>query len=210
MLEGRDVLRGGTAAGLPAERLLELCETFGTAGAQVDLAQLETRDAPALQALRRRAEERGLFLELSVRGNALEDEAAFARAAEVSHALGVTRWRTALVYARRYEDFHSRDEWDAFLARWRTLLPRAALWLEREGLVAGIENHKDLLAEELAALLGEVGRPALGVCLDLGNNLALLEDPLDTVRALAPFTVTTHVKDMAVRRRASGFELSEV
>lgn len=210
MLQGKDVLRGGTAAGLPAERLLELCQAFGAAGAQVDLAQVEALDPPSLHALRHDAEQRGLFLELSVRGPALEDEAAFARAARVSRALGITRWRTALVYARRYEDFHTREQWEAFLARWRGLLPRAASWLERAGLAAGIENHKDLLAGEMADLLREVGSPALGACLDIGNNLALLEDPMETVETLAPFAITTHVKDMAVQRAEAGFLLSEV
>jgi sugar phosphate isomerase/epimerase len=210
MLQGRDVLRGGTAAGLPAMRLVELCHEFGAAGAQLDHAQLETLDGESLRALRRAAEERGLFLELSLRGHALEDESAFAAAAAVSRALGITRWRTALVYARRYEDFHDRDEWEAFLARWRAQLPRAASWLEREGIEAGIENHKDLTAAEQAALLREVGSPALGACLDLGNNLALLEDPMETVETLAPYVVTTHLKDMAVRPSAHGFELAEV
>jgi sugar phosphate isomerase/epimerase len=210
MLEGRDVLRGGTAAGLPARRLVELCHAFGAAGAQVDFAQVESLDLPSLRDLRRVAEERGLFLELSVRWPVLEDEAGFGRAAWIAQVLGATRWRTALVYARRYEDFHSREEWNAFLERWRVLLPRAAGWLEREGIEAGIENHKDLLASELADLLREVGRPSLGACLDMGNNLALLEDPMDTVETLAPYVVTTHLKDMAVRPSARGFDLSEV
>jgi sugar phosphate isomerase/epimerase len=210
MLRGRDVLRGGTAQGLPAVRLLELCASFGTGGAQIDLAQLESLDAPSLRALRGAAEAGGLFVELSVPARAIEDEADFARAAAISRALGAKRWRTALVYARRYEDFQDRDEWDAFLARWRGLLPRAASWLEREGIEAGIENHKDLLAGELADLLHSVGRPSVGVCLDLGNNLALLEDPMETVETLAPYVVTTHVKDMAVRPWERGFELSEV
>ncbi len=46
--------------------------------------------------------------------------------------------------------------------------------------------------------------------MDFGNNLALLEDPDETIALLAPFAVTTHLKDMAVRRTADGFELSEV
>jgi sugar phosphate isomerase/epimerase len=50
----------------------------------------------------------------------------------------------------------------------------------------------------------------VGVCLDTGNNNALLDDPLETARALAPWTLTVHLKDMGVEESADGFLLSEV
>src|SRR5690606_8573612 len=43
-----------------------------------------------------------------------------------------------------------------------------------------------------------------------GNNIALIEDPMEVVHALAPYTITTHVKDMGVREYEDGFLLSEV
>ncbi|HLH27806.1 MAG TPA: hypothetical protein VKW77_02755, partial [Acidimicrobiales bacterium] len=52
--------------------------------------------------------------------------------------------------------------------------------------------------------------PLLGVCVDLGNNLALLETPEETVRTLAPHALSTHVKDMGVEEYPDGFLLSEV
>jgi sugar phosphate isomerase/epimerase len=210
MLRGKDVLRGGTAAGLPAEPFIELCHSFGASGCQVDLAQLGSAAPDRLKALRSAVEKHGLYLELSVPANSLEDEDAFARAAAVSRALGATLWRVALLYGRRYEDFRGLDQWRTFAARWRAALPRAAGWLEREGLRAGIENHKDFTAPELADLLRSVGSGHLGACVDFGNNLALLEDPMETVETLAPFAVSTHLKDMAVRPCERGFELSEV
>ena len=90
------------------------------------------------------------------------------------------------------------------------MLPRAKGALERHRLPVGIENHKDWQAEELVALIRSVDSRYLGACVDFGNNVALLEDPLETTRALAPYAVTTHLKDMAVRPYESGFELSEV
>jgi len=45
---------------------------------------------------------------------------------------------------------------------------------------------------------------------DFGNNIALLEDPLDVVQALAPFAFSVHLKDMAVEMTEEGFLLSEV
>lgn len=210
MLRGRDVLRGGDASGLPALPFVELCQSFGASGCQMDLAQLGAAEPSLLAAVRAAVERRGLFLELSVPAKSLEDEEAFARVAAVSRALGVTLWRVALVYGRRYEDFARMEDWRAFGSRWRAALPRAATWLEREGLQAGIENHKDFLAPEMAEIFRAIGSPHLGACVDFGNNLSLLEDPMTTVEMLAPYAVTTHLKDMAVRPCEGGFELSEV
>ena len=210
MLQGRDVLRGGNAAGLPASDFVELVHSFGASGGQIDLAQLGSAEGPALGRVREALERHGLFVELSVPARSLEDAAAFARGASVARALGARRLRVALLSGRRYEDFHRMDDWRAYVDRWRTALPRAAGWLEKEKLQAGIENHKDYLGTELAELLRRIGSAHLGACVDFGNNLALLEDPLATVEALAPYAVTSHLKDMAVRPYENGFELSEV
>src|SRR5262249_33364110 len=73
-----------------------------------------------------------------------------------------------------------------------------------------IENHKDFRSEELIGILRKLNSPHVGVCVDFGNNIALLEDPMEVVEALAPFALTTHVKDTAVEEYDRGFLLSEV
>jgi sugar phosphate isomerase/epimerase len=50
----------------------------------------------------------------------------------------------------------------------------------------------------------------LGVCIDTGNNISLLDDPIEVVRAFAPYAVATHVKDMGVSEYPDGFLLSEM
>jgi sugar phosphate isomerase/epimerase len=210
MLRGRDVLRGGNASGLPALEFVELVHSFGGAGCQMDLAQLASTEAAELKRVREALERRNLFAELSVPARSLEDAEAFARVAAAARGLVARRLRVALLSGRRYEDFHRMEDWRGYVERWRKALPAAAGWLEREDLQAGIENHKDYLGTELADVLRRVGSRHLGACVDFGNNLSLLEDPMATVEALAPFAVTTHLKDMAVRPYEGGFELSEV
>jgi sugar phosphate isomerase/epimerase len=73
-----------------------------------------------------------------------------------------------------------------------------------------VENHKDYRSDEFAELLRRIGSPYVGACVDTGNNLALLEPPLETVEALAPFAFSCHLKDMAVEPCPEGFLLSEV
>ncbi|UPG72761.1 sugar phosphate isomerase/epimerase [Roseomonas gilardii subsp. gilardii] len=84
------------------------------------------------------------------------------------------------------------------------LLRRLADAAGEQGVVLAIENHLDMLAEELAELLERVDSPWLGVCLDTANNVRLGEDALAVVRRLAPWARATHVKDVAPQPGAEG------
>jgi sugar phosphate isomerase/epimerase len=44
----------------------------------------------------------------------------------------------------------------------------------------------------------------------VGNSFTLLEDPLDTARAFAPWAFTVHFKDQAVRENPEGFWFADV
>lgn len=66
-----------------------------------------------------------------------------------------------------------------------------------QNVVLAIENHTDLLADELIQVLDDAASPWLGVCLDTGNNLRMFEDPVEVAEKLAPWTRATHVKDLA-------------
>lgn len=209
MLQGRDILKT-TAAGLPADGLFDLCERFWAGGIQLDLSQLESGEAEYLKRLRARVEKAGAWLELSVPSKHLESPEAYGAMAATAQALGVDRIRVALLYGRRYETFKTRDEWLAFETRWRRQLDAMKPVIERYPISVGIENHKDFTAAELAGVLKRLDSAKIGACVDFGNNVSLLEDPIATIRTLAPYAVTTHVKDMAVRPSHGGFDLSEV
>ncbi|MGH7210794.1 MAG: sugar phosphate isomerase/epimerase family protein [Acetobacteraceae bacterium] len=87
--------------------------------------------------------------------------------------------------------------WAEHKAKLVAMLQRLCVPAERAGVVMAIENHIDLLGEEMAELIEAVGSPWLGVCLDTGNNLRLCEDPMAVARRLAPFARATHVKSLA-------------
>jgi 3-oxoisoapionate decarboxylase len=81
----------------------------------------------------------------------------------------------------------------------RTL--RAVASLARElGIRVAVENHGgvDLLARELRWLVEEVGPDAVGVCLDTGNPAYGGEDPVLSLEILAPYVVSSHVRDTRV------------
>ena len=82
--------------------------------------------------------------------------------------------------------------------------------LQRHALKLAIENHKDLTVEELSQLMRRISSEWIGVNVDTGNNLALLDDPYETIDALAPYALSVHLKDMALQESDDGFLLSEV
>src|SRR5262249_14368308 len=98
----------------------------------------------------------------------------------------------------------------AFAGRGWASLGLAEPVAARQGIRLAVENHKDWRADELLGMLKRLDSAHVGVCVDTGNSIALLEEPLEVVRAYAPWAFTTHFKDMAVTEYESGFLLAEV
>ncbi|MEJ7710892.1 MAG: hypothetical protein WKF84_13765 [Pyrinomonadaceae bacterium] len=80
----------------------------------MDFAQLSSTEPDYLKTTRAALEQHGMFLELSISGQVLDDREAFARAARVAHQLGVSRLRAALLSGRRYENFQELAKWKQF------------------------------------------------------------------------------------------------
>jgi sugar phosphate isomerase/epimerase len=73
------------------------------------------------------------------------------------------------------------------------------------GIKLAIENHAgDLQGRELAALIREAGPEYVGACIDPGNSVWANEDPMVTLDYLAPYVVTSHVRDSSVWPHPSG------
>lgn len=73
------------------------------------------------------------------------------------------------------------------------------------GLKIAIENHAgDMQARELKMLIEGAGKEYVGACLDSGNPLWTIEDPHLTLETLAPYVLTSHVRDTAVWRVPEG------
>lgn len=98
--------------------------------------------------------------------------------------------------------------WPEHKAKLVPLLRDAAEYACKQGVVLALENHVDLLADEVIELLEAVDSPSLGVCLDTANNLRMFEDPMRTIELLAPYAKATHIKDICAYQgspRAFGF-----
>jgi sugar phosphate isomerase/epimerase len=67
-----------------------------------------------------------------------------------------------------------------------------------------VENHGDLQAREAKALIEAAGKDFVGCCLDSGNPVSVIEDPLFTLEVLAPYAVSTHIRDSVVYEHPRG------
>ena len=68
-----------------------------------------------------------------------------------------------------------------------------------------IENHAgDMQSWELKSLIEQAGPDFVGACIDSGNPLWTLEDPHVTLETLAPYVLTSHLRDSAVWRVPEG------
>lgn len=74
----------------------------------------------------------------------------------------------------------------------------------RAGIKIAPENHKDLRATEMRALIEEAGTDFVGCTLDTGNPMEVLEDPLETVEVLGPVSVVSHFRDSVLWEHPRG------
>jgi sugar phosphate isomerase/epimerase len=73
------------------------------------------------------------------------------------------------------------------------------------GIMLAIENHAgDMQGRELRALIEGAGPEYVGACIDTGNPLWTVESPFVTLKHLAPYIVTSHVRDSAVWEHPRG------
>ncbi len=138
------------------------------------------------------------------------DQDRFEKQLRASKEAGASVFRSVCGSGRRYEVMKSRQQFEDFKVDSLKSIAWALPIAERLDVQLAIENHKDWRSEEMAEWLTRISSPNLGVCLDTGNNIALLEDPYKVVETLAPWAITTHLKDMAVAECAQGFLLAEV
>jgi 3-oxoisoapionate decarboxylase len=73
------------------------------------------------------------------------------------------------------------------------------------GVKIAIENHAgDMQARELKTLVEGAGKDFVGVCLDSGNPVWTIEDPHLTLDTLAPYVLTSHMRDSALWNTPEG------
>jgi 3-oxoisoapionate decarboxylase len=114
---------------------------------------------------------------------------------EYAQALGATVMRVVGSSLRFRHEPHGPQ-----LERLSRLFRQAVPVAEAYGIRLAVENHIDFNAQEMLSLLRSVDSPFLGINFDTGNFVRLLDDPVQAMDALAPYTYATHIKDLQIQR----------
>lgn len=213
-LGGVDAGMSGGAAPMRGDpvRYLEYLRSLGAGGIQ----HAVTTDLPRF---RQRLDELGMWYEGEARLPARlnDDLSGFEESCKNSAYLGATVMRAVsrppegrAAGGRRYATFTSYEEYKAWEAEANAIVEKCLPIARRHKVAIALENHKDRTSEEHAAFLKRFDDDYLGALVDPGNNLALMEDPFETVNRLAPYAKACSLKDMGVAPYAEGFLLSEV
>lgn len=73
------------------------------------------------------------------------------------------------------------------------------------GVRIALENHAgDMQAHEVRTVIEESGKDFVGSCLDIGNPVWCVEDPMVALEILGPYVVTTHFRDSVVYEHPRG------
>ena len=175
---------------MTALELLDIARKIGADGVMFDLPFVPEPLEENLKEVARRAREMGLFVEVETGGT---DPEHLREAIDASVALGSSVLRTFVG--------GGLDRYRAGFEAWQMRLEEAGKnlrevepYARKRGVKIAIENHGDVRTDELLRLVEGVGSEWIGVCLDTGNPLFLLEDPLAVAKQLAPLVFSTHIK----------------
>lgn len=200
-------MRAAARQGSQPFDLVEHCHSLNLGAVET---RLPSNDAAAVKQFRQKVDAYNMRVFLNTPlpkdlGEAEKFDAAV-KACKDAGAIGLH----AAMTGRRYEDLDSLDKYKSLFEQCQKSITIAEPVLRRHKMRLAIENHKGWRSAEQAAWMKRVGSEWVGVCLDFGNNVSLCEDPAETLKNLAPYTIFCHIKDMAVEPYPDGFLLSEV
>lgn len=189
---------------LSAEQLLDLTAESGLAHLELPARLLGEVSPERLDALRRRASDAGVgFVVAGEKVNA----DGLRRDLQLAKSLGAPIVRCILSGILCGDRRGFAGGWPAHLAACAAELELVLPEAERLGVAIAVENHQDADSADLLALCRRFESRYLGVTLDCGNPLAVMEDPVEFAARLAPYLRHAHLKDYTVHRAPNGFRL---
>jgi sugar phosphate isomerase/epimerase len=192
---------------------LDYFHKIGISAAQFNASTLGIKSEPdekELRKIRAYAEDFGISLNAfsgrSICPTSSSFDARFGTAEEqITQGLGIARVIGASCMRVVLGSFKDRPEIRRHLESMTRVIKNVRSQVRDSGVRLALENHNaDLQAREIKALIEGVGSDVLGVNIDSGNPLAIMEDPHLTLEILGPYVLTSHVRDTAVWRVPEG------
>ena len=171
-------------------RLVDALPLMGIEGLQININGRNGRflganpeDFKHVKRVKEAFHRRGLFIEVGGRST-LPDMIEWEL--DLCAGLGADTLRTTVTLKDTMEETFEAARHDLM-----AVMPRA----HELGVRIALENHEDLTASELVSIIEAIDDNHVGVCLDTGNGLCVYEDPVETAMVLAPYAISSHIKD---------------
>ncbi|MGD8880880.1 MAG: TIM barrel protein [Desulfobacterales bacterium] len=181
--------------------LLDEAKNLGLEGLHLTAADLGATDHVHLRAVRRAAEERGLYLEYNFSLDASEYDDRLTHTMEegiaIAEALGSDIGKISMDVRRPHpvcgSAFHPKiiPQLERIARKAETAAPVA----QNAGIRLCLENHTEAFSDEVLWIINRVNHPFVGACIDTNNSLMVGEDPLSAIRKLTPVSFTNHFSD---------------
>ncbi len=201
------------AQGWKATRLIEYAAGLGVDSLFIsDLESFDTLEEPALRKLREEATARNVSLHVGTwsvcptsKAFRAQNGTAEEQLSRVIRAARLLGSPVARVVLGTWEDRLTPGGIGRHIDSLVAVLKGGRSEALDAGVKIAVENHAgDMRADELAALVEMAGRDFVGVNYDSGNSLWTFENPLDALETLAPYIVTTSLRDGVVTEIPTG------
>lgn len=163
-----------------------------------------------LRQVRTRADELGLDVEVGMRSicptSTSFDKAAGTAEDQLGRMAEAARiMRSPIVRAFLGSSADRRTGIEAHIEETVKVLKNTRSRIMDAGVKIAIENHAgDMQARELKMLVEAAGPEFVGVTFDSGNSAWTIEDPHLTLETLAPYILTSHLRDSAIWKSGEG------
>ena len=186
--------------------LIDMAVEHGLSGVEFPPDDCLPDLAPAmLESARTRAEECGLYVVAD--GGQVEREM-LERLIPAASGLGASTLRVVMSGVLGGDRRPLAGRWDAHLADCRDILRDVLPLAEEHGVTIAVENHSDATSHDMAWLCEELDSPNVGITLDVGNVLAVCEEPFGYTERLLPHLRHVHLKDYTLHPSNEGFRIA--
>ncbi len=192
--------------GYDAFELMDMGDEHGLSGVEFPPDDCLPDLSPAsLERARSRAEESGLFVIAD--GGQVED-GMLRRLIPAAAGLGASTLRVVMSGVLGGDRRPLSGRWNAHLAGCRDILREALPLAEEHGVTIAVENHSDATSHDMRWLCEELDSAHIGITLDVGNVLAVCEEPFGYTERILPYLRHVHLKDYTIHPSDEGYRIA--
>ncbi len=192
--------------GYDAFQLMDMAIEHGLGGVEFPPDDCLPDLSPAsLEQARARAEESGLFVVAD--GGQVEGDM-LRRLIPASAGLGASTLRVVMSGVLGGDRRPLAGRWNAHLAGCRDILREVLPLAEEHGVTIAVENHSDATSHDMRWLCEELDSAYIGITLDVGNVLAVCEEPFGYTERILPYLRHVHLKDYTIHPSDEGYRIA--